>query len=492
MDLTKPEQALWDAFPTGGSVDLTGASDIGVRAEVIAALLLGARRPKPGCLPALRLTGAQVTGQLNLAYADITCPLRLRSCRFAERVDLYGARTRQLNFTGSRLAGLQASLAMISGNLRLAEATCEGGLWLTGAHISGTLHLQRAKVRNPGAVALLGNRLVVDDDLLASEATVEGESRLAGATIGGVLVLSKAKLRNPDGPRAFTASNMSVGAGFVARNLSVHGAMSFGNVRVGDDLDLSGARLSNPGGDAIVSRSLRVGTTLRLEHGFTAEGAVRFPQATARELILRPDAVDGRVDLSQARFEVIHDDPRSWPATMNLEGLSYDALDPQLPAARRLGWLARDRDGDGGYLQLAAAYQRLGDDAGARTILLARQRERWRRRPWYARLWGQIQDVTVGYGYRPLRAAAWLCALLVLGTAVFGLHHPPVLHGDPAPAFNSFIYTLDLLLPVVDLGLKHAYDPQGAQRWLAYALVAAGWLFATTIAAGVTRVLRRE
>jgi hypothetical protein len=27
---------------------------------------------------------------------------------------------------------------------------------------------------------------------------------------------------------------------------------------------------------------------------------------------------------------------------------------------------------------------------------------------WYARLWGRLQDITVGYGYRPLRAGGWL------------------------------------------------------------------------------------
>lgn len=37
-----------------------------------------------------------------------------------------------------------------------------------------------------------------------------------------------------------------------------------------------------------------------------------------------------------------------------------------------------------------------------------------------------------------------------------------------------------------------SYDPQGPQRWLAYLLTAAGWIFVTTIAAGILRVLRRQ
>jgi hypothetical protein len=54
------------------------------------------------------------------------------------------------------------------------------------------------------------------------------------------------------------------------------------------------------------------------------------------------------------------------------------------------------------------------------------------------------------------------------------------------------IYTLDLLLPVVDLGQKHAFNPGGAEQWLSYLLVAAGWVLATTIAASAARIISRR
>jgi len=53
-------------------------------------------------------------------------------------------------------------------------------------------------------------------------------------------------------------------------------------------------------------------------------------------------------------------------------------------------------------------------------------------------------------------------------------------------------YTLYLLLPVVDLGQKHEFNPAGAQQWFSYLLIAAGWILATTIAAGAARVLSRR
>jgi hypothetical protein len=179
---------------------------------------------------------------------------------------------------------------------------------------------------------------------------------------------------------------------------------------------------------------------------------------------------------------------------VRLSGLRYDELAPPLSPAVRVQWLRRDVDGylPRNYETLAAMYRNAGDDPSARQVLLAKERARRAQLPWYGQAWSRLQELTVGYGYRPLRAAAWLLAFLAAGTLAFGLHHPPPLPGAPHPAFNPLIYTLDLLVPLVDLGQRDAYDPQGPQRWLAYLLIAVGWIFVTTIAAGIARVLRRQ
>ena len=54
------------------------------------------------------------------------------------------------------------------------------------------------------------------------------------------------------------------------------------------------------------------------------------------------------------------------------------------------------------------------------------------------------------------------------------------------------IYTLNLLIPVVDFGQRDAFNPAGGEQWLSYLLVASGWLLATTVATGLARVLNRQ
>jgi hypothetical protein len=101
-----------------------------------------------------------------------------------------------------------------------------------------------------------------------------------------------------------------------------------------------------------------------------------------------------------------------------------------------------------------------------------------------------LQDVTVGYGYRPRRALGWSGFLLAIGSAVFSAAPPSAPQTGAAPHFNGIIYTLDLMLPVVNFGQKYA-NPGGPEQWLSYFFIAAGRTLATTVAAGAARVLRR-
>jgi hypothetical protein len=54
------------------------------------------------------------------------------------------------------------------------------------------------------------------------------------------------------------------------------------------------------------------------------------------------------------------------------------------------------------------------------------------------------------------------------------------------------LYTLDLLVPIVDFGHKNRWQISGPSQWISVLLIAAGWILATTVAAGVTRMLRRN
>jgi hypothetical protein len=256
------------------------------------------------------------------------------------------------------------------------------------------------------------------------------------------------------------------------------------------------------------SRGFTAEGTIRL-HGARVDGTLSFDQAfirdrdrglnanlmQAEELILAPaEPVEGMITLAYSRIGLVTGDPRTWPAHVVLNGLEYDRLRGTESLRDRLDWVARDPHGyrPQPYEQLASLYRRIGRDDQARRVLLAKQRARQATLRPPGRAWSRLLDWTVGHGYQPWRAALWFAALLAVGTTVFGLHPPAPLHRLDAPYFNPFSYTLDLLIPVGLFGQRDAWNPSGVEQWLGVALVAAGWVLATSLVAGVARVLNRD
>lgn len=487
-ELTWPERRIARAFPRGETVDLRSARNREVRARVLRALLL--RVPEEdGEIPALRLRGARVTGCLDLRSAVLTCPVSLVECDFPEPVVLYGAECRQLTLRRCRMPELRGTTMRVSGALRLSDCRVSGAVCLGGARVEGALFLERAvlgtepdesdesdesegRAPAPGEEKVLRlDHAVVGEDLRAAGLTVHGQARLDGLTVTGHIGFDDTRFLHPGGT-ALQAETVTVGTDLHCMRMQVRGRTNLRGATVPGQLNLAYARLSHPGGVAL-----------------------RASSCTAGEFWLRAAApVEGEINLRRARFDLLHIAPAVWSGPVRLDGLAYTTLAPTLAAAERLQVLSRDEDGyiPFAYEQLTAAYRHIGDDAAARTVQLAKQRRHRTTLPLYARLWGHLQDATVGYGFRPMRAAGWLAGLLLLGTLAYGLHPPRPLNADEAPGFNAFAYALDLLLPIVDFGQEKAYAPQGWYQWLAYLLVVAGWVLATTFVAGVNRTVSRS
>ncbi|MGQ4387117.1 membrane-associated oxidoreductase [Streptomyces sp. SAS_270] len=485
-DLTPAERRVWEAFPRSESVDFRASDDEDaaqagdwgpertLRATALRAILLNAPH-EDGEIPGLKVAGARISGDLNLMYAVIDSPIRLSHCFFHEAPNFYGSRLRQLNLSKSVLPGLHFGSARIDGVLRMTDCRMRGPVRLGGTQIAGALFMDRAAFASPSGPdeepALQLNQAAIGDDLWAPGMRSQGQVRLDGATVAGSMNLEGTEFRNPAGD-AFSAETLSVGADVRARELRAHGRVDLRGARIPGRLDLMRAHLSNPGGTALRASSCTI-------------GELWLPQA---------DPIVGSVNLRRAHMERVHVAPETLPDRLRIDGFTYTVLAPHEPAERRLPMLERDGNtyAPYAYEQLTAAYRRIGDDDAARKVQLAKQRRHRATLTWYARAWGHLQDATVGYGFRPLRAAVWLLSLLAVGSIAYGLHHPPPVKADEAPDFSPVFYTLDLLLPIIDFGQEHAFSPEGWYQGLSYVLIITGWVLASTIVAGVTRAVSRQ
>jgi len=349
--------------------------------------------------------------------------------------------------------------------------TCTGLFSFAGAQFASTIDLSGALIDSGGGDwALAGDGAVIGGQLVLRKLRSYGELNLRSVRIGRGVLMMSTELSNPGGI-ACRLSGADIAGDLYCQHLSAAGAIRMTGARVGGRIHLEQVRLSNEGGSALSARGLQAG-----------------------QFLLEPaEPISGVVDLSHARIDVFRDDPACWPAQLNIDGMTYQALEPRLPARDRLRWLAGNLGGPRSqpYEYLAAHYVRIGQPEEATAVWYAREREQRKEAGVLRRLWGVVQDITLGYGYRPWRALAWLAVLLVAGSITYALAPPPAIQASAAPHFNPVIYTLDLLVPLVDLGMKHAFNPAGFGQWLSYVLVASGWVFVTTVAAAAARVLQR-
>jgi hypothetical protein len=445
-DLTDTERAVAAKFATGSEVDVTGWPDPKVRGVSLRFMLLGGVTAEPGDRVELRLIGARVEGALEMDFADIDAPVTLHRCTFDGPISFFGAHLRRLTLTSSEFPKLTVANATIDGTVALGGCTSTGLVSLGGATIGGSLLMRGALLAGPG-IAFDSTSLRVRRDVLADDGfTCQGAFRLDRAEIDGILSLERAVLHGSGDAAASALRRADIASGGL------------------DDSEWSTSV-------AFSGRHL-----------------------TARDLILLPaQPPGGLVDLRHAKVGLLRDAPTTWPPGLRVDGLSYEALADVDGRDARLRWLRLDPRGfrPQPYAHLAQVYRAAGRDEDARTVLLAGERHRRDALSLPARWWGRLQDLTVGYGYRPVRAGLWLAMLFTVGTAVFTLHPPRAADPGKAPDFIPPVYTLDLILPVGDFGQQSAYHPRGATVWLAYALIVAGLILATTVAAAGARRLRR-
>jgi hypothetical protein len=205
------------------------------------------------------------------------------------------------------------------------------------------------------------------------------------------------------------------------------------------------------------------------------------------------------------------DEKQTWPtklsppAEIRLEGFTYDTIDGMGASAkdRLWSWLPKNSYLPQPYEQLASVYRREGHETAARAVAIGKQRVRradhahwWRR--WPSQAWSAVLRWTIGYGYRPILALIPLAVLLAAGSVLFEVasHDRELLHpaksGLEQPAFNSFFYTLDLLLPVVNFKQRDAFVAGGWAAWAVVGFTFAGWLLAAIVVAGLGGVFKRD
>jgi hypothetical protein len=521
-----------DGLAVEGDLVLSGLICAG-EVRLLKARILGELRCRGARLEnpnenALSAAGMTVEGNVFLDEGfHATGAVRLRGARIQGQLSCRGARLENPN--GDALV---ANRMTVGGSVFLDRGFhATGAVRLPGARIQGQLSCRGARLENPNGDALVADRMTVEGDVfLNREFHATGAVRLVGARIRGALACTNARFENPNGD-ALVADRMTVeGDVFLDRGFHATGAVRLVGARVGGRLSCTGARLENSNGNALNADEMTVEGSVFLDQKFYAIGTVRLARARIQGALVctearfeNPNGI--ALNLEHARLGGIEDDEGSWPqrGRLRIDGLEYEGFaGDQTPtdARRRLEWLRRQLPDfrPQPYDQLARVFRRMGREADAVEVLIAKQEDliRHGKLSWWGRLTRRILGITIGHGYRSGRALLWSLAFVIAGALIFGwanargLMAPssPEILTDPLyraggtippdyPRFDALFYSLDAFLPIVDLHqesfwLPDAGKPFGALvRIYLWIHIAAGWFLSTLFVSGVTGLVRR-
>ncbi len=518
-----------------------------VRAELLRLLILGGGDDFRLHEKGLRLSGAEVTGILDLEGCRIPRDIALTDCRFDASPVLRSAIIDNLFLDGSALPGLQADRLEARGGLSISSGTVTGEIRLRGARIGGNIEADGAKVTSPDGFAVDADGLEARAGILLRGADVRGGINLSGVRLGGDVNLVGARIER-------SGEVTLNGDGIAARgDLALRGAIITGEIRLlgahfGGDIDCTSTTFTQPGGYALRLNRARI------------DGAFFLRQRAT---------IQGTLDLTATEIGAIDDEEASWPqkGDLLLNRCRYGAfIGGPIDAASRLRWLGRQVSErwkedfwPQPYEQLATVLREMGHDEEARAVLIVKERLQRRARRVRAKnpllraalaLNDGVLAVTVRYGRQPLLALLWLILFWAIGVMVFSMaernsalkpNSPVVLRSlewtmcnlaqtdsrympsagqtmtgrastgqsqlscflsqpeaSSYPELNPWMYSLDAMLPVMEIGQKQYWRPDPAkpngQLTLSYYyfLSVIGWALSLLAVAGFSGLVKSK
>lgn len=489
--LWKAEQVLLEACNKGGIAKVgyqrprAASPEVALRAEFVAFLARGGARGARARGRRIQLMGAWIVGRLNLVDTAVPVSLWFYRCHFETTLLLDAARIAgSLGLPDCSLPGLRAEACVIVGELALnSGCSVQGEVRLSHAKILRDLNLERAQlgIDADSKAAANTHPLVADgariggDLIFSGGFAAIGELRFVGVTVGGDIRADQARLTaridsqggrgdalNLD--RIVVAGNVYLDTGF-----SASGRVRLQRARIEGHLDCTGADFDAAGdlgwdqNPALLLERARIGGTLCLRE-------LQTPLLGA--------------SLSGARAGALADDASSWGQRLVLDDFKYHRFAQGAPvdAAFRLDWLARQEplhlDEDyrpEPWRRLISVLRRTGRAHGASLVFMQRERHLGRigriaaEAPaalrWLPRACHRLYGVVAGYGERPLRlVGAMALAWLLCGGAYWTANEARAIAPTRAaaramPEFHPWLYSLDLLLPLVDLQQAREWAP---------------------------------
>jgi len=494
-----------------------------IRSAFLRFLALGGDENAPVHEKGIQLQGAWLDGKLDLDGVTLPSGLLLVNCHFNTTPLLHDCRIHgSVTLVGSHVDGLIADGMVCSGSVFLSNGfTSSGTVRLLSAQIGGNLDCSAAVFDGMGGYALGCDRAVIKGSVFLSDGfTATGTVRLRGAQIAGSLECDSAMLDGKNGDALLCDRATIKGNVFLRDGFSAVGTVRLSGTQIDGNLECIGAKFNGKGGDALVAESMVVTGSFFFRNLVHPIKGISLASGRVGRLVDDVDSWAGDLLLDGFVYDRLGGDipPNAsdrleWLCKQNAShaGLDGEGADFRRQPWRQLQKVLRDMGHVEDARQVAIAFEDQLRLAGLIGQTSKHENIFWTLFYRYTcRGFHSLFGWFAGYGYRPLRLFAamlgvWLfCAAMYWCAALDGQfapsnplvfqnfdnavcappeseeakaelaklaneQSPPVkgagnwylcekLHKE-YPGFSPLAYSLDIILPLVDLQQERNWTP---------------------------------
>lgn len=421
-------------------------------------------------------------GELNMNSIYIGHTLDCQDVEFHGGVDLRSAnivsnlqapRARFLHVTKP----LDLGNAVVGRSVILSRCRVAGPAEFSGLRAGGDLRLDEVTFTSAASAIQLKN-IRVERDLLFENAVFAGGADFTHAAVTLACRGASARFGGRTAFHGLTAGReVSLGQSVFEERVE------FEHASAGEGLDLTGVSVADTGRELNLS-NVRVRSALVLANVRLPRG-VNFENVECGHLVMQAVSV-----------------PETVSNPFRVDGLEYQHISVSVAGAvdnpdmlhRPLDVLDRATFSASSYAKLEDSYRRQGDNGHANEVFLAMKERERNQMHWYSvrRAWDWLLYVFVANGTRPSLAILWALGLVVAGYLLFNPVRMERSDSDPAEArtgaavagdagvtgalrrwrygpegkFSRFWYSVDTVVPGIDLDLRKRWRPRAECWWV--------------------------
>jgi hypothetical protein len=397
----------------------------------------------------IHIYNARVVGPFSVVNREILYEVSLSNCVFEDEVYLRGASFgKGLNLDGSIFNKLVDFRFLATGSsLSVNRSVFNGSADFYRMRISNNLEADSTQFNETRKGADLEG-VTTGGYLILDHAIFNGPARFYRVNVEDNLQADDARFKKSDKPIIF--QNMRIGGHALFRRSVFEGPVSFSSTAVGGTFE--------------------TGTT---------EAGAHFKE---------------KADFSNLTADSVGFHKTEFSGSLLVGGMEYRRISTGFPDDLLI-MLSRSDYNSSAYTELEQYCNRIGNLEKADEVYIQRRRRERSNLSLAPKFGNLLLDCLVGYGRRPWRTLIWT-VLIVSGAAALVFKQgdmEPKDKKDESRRYSSFLYSLDLLLPIVDLQTASVWRPKAeskfARRYLPIHVIA-GWILGTILAGALTGVLK--